>query len=72
MKQTETKKPHYHARNPMGLVLARELAKIVGVSQDKINYWRHWKGLPFHRVGPKAYLYSPAEVQEWIDNGNPK
>ncbi len=48
-----------------GLLEMAQVARMLGVSRDKVQYLTATHGLPCHRVEHRV-LYSRAEVREWV------
>jgi excisionase family DNA binding protein len=55
-----------------GLLRKRELAKLLNVSINTINFWMRLGKIPFLKLGggEKASLrFDPQEIKEWIRTG---
>lgn len=48
------------------LYTKKELARMLGVSEFTIEYYRKKKGLPFLKLGKKTVKYDIEDIKEWL------
>ena len=54
-------------RKPEGLLTRCELAEHMSVSDDTIDKWRKYHGLPWLKLPGRCVRFDPVDVQTWRD-----